>query len=146
ANLHEHLKTKMITYLKEKLHTFDRTAEDMPGIDINIICFELNIDLTFKPVKQKKTKLRFRMLVNNKVEKLIKVASITEVSYPEWLANTVLVKEKIGKWRICVDFTDHNKMCPKDNFALPDINRLVEELHGTNSCLLYMFSQDTIKS
>ena len=41
--------------------------------------------------------------------------------YPEWLANVVMVKKANGKWRMCVDFTDLNKACPKDSFPLPRI-------------------------
>ncbi|XP_013594425.1 PREDICTED: uncharacterized protein LOC106302468 [Brassica oleracea var. oleracea] len=51
ANLHEPLRTKLITCLKKNLHTFAWGAEDKPGIDINITNHELNIDPTFKPVK-----------------------------------------------------------------------------------------------
>jgi UDP-3-O-acyl-N-acetylglucosamine deacetylase len=43
---------------------------------------------------------------------------IREVKYPVWLANTVPVKKKNGKWRMCVDFTDLNKACKKDDFPL----------------------------
>ena len=46
--------------------------------------------------------------------------------YPEWLANTVVVKKKSGKWRVCVDFTDLNKACPKDPFPMPKIDQLVD--------------------
>jgi hypothetical protein len=31
------------------------------------------------------------------------------VTYPEWLANVVMVKKKNGKWWMCTDFTDLNK-------------------------------------
>jgi len=51
---------------------------------------------------------------------------IRETLYPEWLANPVLVKKKNGKWRVCIDFTDLNKACPKDNFLLPSINQMVD--------------------
>jgi len=37
----------------------------------------------------------------------------------------VMVKKSDGKWRMCVDFTDPNKACPKDSFPLPKINQLV---------------------
>ena len=57
ANLREPLRTELITCLKKNLNTFAWAAEDMPGIDINITCHELNIDPTFKPVKQKRRKL-----------------------------------------------------------------------------------------
>jgi len=41
--------------------------------------------------------------------------------YLEWLANIVVVKKKLGKWRVCVDFTDLNKACSKDPFPIPRI-------------------------
>jgi hypothetical protein len=43
-----------------------------------------------------------------------------------WLSNTVVVKKKNGKWRVCIDFTDLNKACPKDPFPLPRIDQLVD--------------------
>jgi hypothetical protein len=48
------------------------------------------------------------------------------VTYLEWLANTVMVKKANGKWRMCIDFTDLNKACPKDEFPLPRIDALVD--------------------
>ncbi|XP_013608152.1 PREDICTED: uncharacterized protein LOC106314892 [Brassica oleracea var. oleracea] len=103
ANLHEPLRTKLIACLRKNLHAFASAAEDMPGIDIKITCHELNIDPTFKPVKQKRQKLgpERATAVNDEVEKLLKVGSITEVRYPDWLANPVVVKKKNGKWRVC---------------------------------------------
>ena len=55
---------------------------------------------------------------------------IQEVHYPEWLANIVLVKKENGKWRMCVDFTDLNKACPKNSFPLPRIDQLVDSTTG----------------
>ncbi|XP_065623023.1 uncharacterized protein LOC136064769 [Quercus suber] len=37
-----------------------------------------------------------------------------------------MVKKPKGKWRMCVDFTDLNKACPKDSYPLPRINALVD--------------------
>ena len=53
-----------------------------------------------------------------------------EVQYPDWLANVVVVKKKNGKWRICINFTDLNKACPKDPFLLPHIDMLVDATTG----------------
>ena len=64
------------------------------------------------------------------VTKLLTAGFIREVYYPDWLANVVLVKKANGKWRICVDFTDLNKACPKDSFPLPRIDQLVDSTTG----------------
>ena len=50
--------------------------------------------------------------------------------YPDWLSNPVLVKEKNGKWRVCIDFTNLNEACPKDNYPLLRIDQLVEATSG----------------
>jgi ribonuclease HI len=62
----------------------------------------------------------------NEVKRLLSVGVIREVTYPEWLANTVMVKKANEKWRMCIDFTDLNKACPKDEFPLPRIDSLVD--------------------
>ena len=59
-----------------------------------------------------------------------KTGAIKEVFYPEWLANTVVVKKKSGKWRVCMDFTDLNKTCLKDPFLMLQIDRLVDSTVG----------------
>ena len=50
--------------------------------------------------------------------------------YPQWLANTLVVKKKTGKWRVYVDFTDLNRACPKDPFPIPRIDQLVDVTVG----------------
>ncbi len=68
--------------------------------------------------------------------KLLKAGFIREVLYPEWLANPVMVRKANGKWRMCVDFTDLNKACLKDQFPLPRIDQLV---NSTAGCELLSF-------
>ena len=58
------------------------------------------------------------------------MGAIKEVFYPEWLANTVVVKKKSRKWRVCVDFRDLNKTCLKDPFPMPRINQVVDAIVG----------------
>jgi len=48
----------------------------------------------------------------------------------------VLVKKANEKWRMCVDFTDLNKACPKDSYPLPSINAWVD---NTSGCRLLSF-------
>ena len=55
---------------------------------------------------------------------------IREVYYPNWLANVVMVKNANDKWRMCVNFTDLNKACPKNSYPLPCIDQLVDSIAG----------------
>jgi hypothetical protein len=122
---------------------FAWSHEDMPGISPEEIVHVLNVDPNMKPVKQKRRKFALERVeaIAAEVKKLLKAQFIEEVYYPDWLANVVLVKKSNGKWRMCVDFTDLNKACPKDSFPLPRIDALVDstsrvqvaQLHG---CIL----------
>ena len=62
--------------------------------------------------------------------RLLAVRFIVEVLHPEWLANPVLVLKKNGTWRMCVDYTDLNKACPPDSFALPRIDQIIDATTG----------------
>ena len=48
----------------------------------------------------------------------------------EWLANLVLVLKKNKQWRMCIDYTSLNKACPKDPFALPRIDQVIDSTAG----------------
>ena len=64
--------------------------------------------------------------IAKEVRKLLEADFIREVYYPDWLANIVMVKKANGKWRMCIDFMDLNKACPKDSYLLPRIDTLVD--------------------
>ena len=103
-------------------------AYEAPGVDSNFICHHLNVNSSITPKKQpSRCPLKEHAdAVRDEVMKLKRAGAIKEVFYPEWLANTVVVKKKSGKWRVCVDFTDLNKACPKVPFPMPWIDQLVD--------------------
>ena len=41
-----------------------------------------------------------------------------------------MVKKANDKRRMCVDFTDLNRACPKDSYPLPRIDKLVDSTAG----------------
>lgn len=61
---------------------------------------------------------------------MLKAGFIREIKYPTLLANVVMVRKENGKWRMCVDYTDLNKACPKDCYLLPKIDALVDSTAG----------------
>jgi hypothetical protein len=41
-----------------------------------------------------------------------------------------MVREKNGKCQMCIDFTDLNKCCPKDDFPLVGIDKIIDSATG----------------
>uniref|UniRef100_A0A2N9FF19 Integrase catalytic domain-containing protein n=1 Tax=Fagus sylvatica TaxID=28930 RepID=A0A2N9FF19_FAGSY len=126
------IREAMINFLKSNLDVFAWMHDDMPGIDPAKICHKLNVNPSIRPIKQKRRVFApdRNQTISDEVEKLLTAGFIREVFYPDWLANVVMVKKANGKWRMCVDFTDLNKACPKDSFPLPRIDQLVDSTAG----------------
>ena len=121
SQLMEELKGPLTQFFRQNKDIFAWKQVDMGGIDPTVITHRLNVSPSFKLVKQKRRSFaRDRQkAINEEVSKLLQARAIREVEYPEWLANVVLVKKANGRWRLCIDFTDINRACPKDSFPLP---------------------------
>jgi hypothetical protein len=115
------MKKALIEFLRGNIDVFAWTHEDMPSIDPKVICHKLNVVTSTRPIKQKRRVFApdKNQAISDKVGKLLTAGFIREVYYPDWLANVVMVKKSNDKWRMCVDFTNLNKACPKDSFPLP---------------------------
>nr|ABF95942.1 retrotransposon protein, putative, unclassified, expressed [Oryza sativa Japonica Group] len=109
-----------------------KKPSDMPGVPREVIEHKLMVRPDAKPVKQKLRRFALdrKQAIREELDKLLKVGFIREVLHPEWLANPVMVRNANEKWRMCVDFTDLNKACPKDHFPLPRIDQLVDSTAG----------------
>ena len=132
ADLEEKIKKDLVQFLKKNIDVFAWSHEDMPGIDPSVITHHLNVCPSSKLVRQKKRVFAPERYdaIKDEVQKLMVAKFIREVYYPDWLANVVMVKKANGKWRMCVDFTDLNKTCPKDSYALLHIDQLVDSTAG----------------
>ena len=132
SKLTKDLKGLLTQFLRQNRDIFAWKQADMSGIDPTVITHKLNTNPSFKPVKQKRRSFapERQKAINEEVGKLLQAGAIREVEYPEWLANVVLVKKTNGKWRLCIDFTDINKACPKDSFPLPRIDLIVDATAG----------------
>ncbi|GKB49046.1 hypothetical protein Tco_0899799 [Tanacetum coccineum] len=104
----------------------------MTGVPRHIAEHRLNIREGCLPIRQKKSGQapKTNKAILDEVEKLVDAEIMKEVHYHSWLSNPVMVKKHDGSWRMCVDFKDLNKACPKDGYLLPEIDWKVESLCG----------------
>ena len=117
-------KIKMLLFLIQNVDVFAWSPYEVPEVDPEFIIHKLNVDPSFLPKKQKprrSTKEHVEAM-RSEVRRLKEAGAIREAFFLKWLANTVVVKKKNGKWRVCVDFMDLNRACPKDPFPMPKID------------------------
>ena len=130
------LNEKERTYLQELTEfqeVFAWSYEDIPRIDLEIAQHHIDTYDHMVPVKQKLRRMRIEWLlkIKEEVNKQLKVGFIKPVHQAKWIANVVLLPKKDKKVRMCVDFRDLNKACPKDDFPLIHIDVLVDNSMGS---------------
>jgi hypothetical protein len=120
SQLSEEQEKTLIRFLFNNKDIFAWSANDLCGVNRDVIEHSLNVDPSFRQRKQRLRKMSDDKAegARNEVKRLLSAGVIGEVKYLEWLANTVMVKKTNGKWRMCIDFTDLNNACPKDEFRL----------------------------
>src|SRR3954469_25293417 len=114
----------------------------MPGVPRELAEHKLHIRPGSKPNKQPLRRFSEdkRRAIDDEIAKLLAAGLIKEVFYPDWLANPVLVPKKSGTWRMCIDYTCLNKVCPKDPFSSPRIDQVIDSAAG---CQLLCFLDAT---
>ncbi|KAK2455577.1 hypothetical protein QL285_003015 [Trifolium repens] len=130
ADLPDLVKRQLEACLKENAELFAWSAAEMPGIDPKVACHQLTIDPKARAVAQRRRKQspEKAKAAEKAVKDLLEANFISESKYTTWLSNVVLVEKSNGKWRMCVDYTDLNRACPKDAYPLPSIDKLVDNL------------------
>ncbi|KAJ0483955.1 putative nucleotidyltransferase, Ribonuclease H [Helianthus annuus] len=83
-----------------------------------------------KPIAQRKQNMApdRKEAIVKEVRELTEAGILRETCYHTWVANPVMVKKKDGTWRMCIDYKDLNKTCPKDAYLLPEIDFKVDSL------------------
>ena len=123
---------ELIDFLRKNIYVFAWSTYEAPRMDQSFIfhCLNVNPSTILKKQPPRRSSREHSNAIKGKVLKLKRVRAIKEVFYPKWLANTVVVKKKTEKWRVCVDFTNLNKAYLKDPFPLPRIDQLVDTTVG----------------
>ena len=125
-------KIKVLLFLIHNVDVFAWSPYEVHRVDPEFVVHKLNVDPSFLPKMQKPRKPAKEHVeaVRMEVRRLKEARAIKEIFFPEWLANTVVVRKKNGKWRVYVDFTALNQACPKDPFPMPKIDQLVDATYG----------------
>ena len=84
-DLDPELREDLITFHQENKDSFAWSSANLRGISLEVTSHELNVDPTYRPIKQKHRKLgpERAKAVNNEVDRLLKIRSIREVKYPD---------------------------------------------------------------
>ena len=133
STLNEKEKKDLQELLMEFHDMFAWSYEDMPGIDLEIAQHHIDTHEHMVFVKHKLRRIRIKWLlkIKEEVTKQLEVGFIKPVNQAKWITNVVPVPKKDGKVRMCVDFRDLNKVCLKDDFPLPHIDVLVDNMAGS---------------
>jgi hypothetical protein len=123
---------EIVTYtslFKEFRDIFAWSYKEMSGIEPAIVVHEINTYPGAKPVRQRLHPVHPRKAIAIKLEaeKLLKADFIYPVALTEWVSNPVPIDNKGGSIRVCVDYRDINKACPKENFPTPFIDQIVDD-------------------
>jgi hypothetical protein len=127
---------KIVTYtslFKEFHDIFAWSYEEIPGIDLAIVLHEIKTYPDAKPIRQRLHLVHPHKAaaIKLEVEKLLKDDFIYLVALTKWVSNPVSIDKKGGSIRVCVDYRDINKACPKDNFPTPFVDQIVDDYVGT---------------
>ncbi|GJU33358.1 reverse transcriptase domain-containing protein [Tanacetum coccineum] len=132
STLTEEGRNKLYDLLQRYLDIFAWKSADMTGVPRHIAEHRLNVREGCSPVRQKKRgqAANRNHAIHKEIGKLVEAGIMKDVHYHDWLSNPVMVKKHDDSWRMCIDFKDLNKACPKDGYPLPEIDWKVESLCG----------------
>ncbi|XP_071739802.1 uncharacterized protein [Rutidosis leptorrhynchoides] len=132
AILSTNAKDTLCKLLAASIDVFAWEPSDMTGVPREIAQHRLNVNPNITPVVQKKRAMALERsnFLDNEVQRLVDASIMKKVKYQTWVASPVMAKKPDGFCRMCVDYKDINKACPKDNYPLPEIDWKVESLSG----------------
>jgi len=124
------IRDKLVGLLQDYQDIFTWSYQDMPRLSLEIMQHKLPLNPECSPVKQKLRKMKPEMSLKIKedIKKQFNSGFLAVARYPKWVANIVPIPKKDGKVRMCVDYQDLNRAIPKDNFPLPHIDALMDNM------------------
>ena len=128
ALLPQSMKAELCKLLYEFKDCFAWSYHEMPGLDRTLVEHELRIKPGCKPFRQppRRFSIETQLGIKDELVRLLNVGFIRTARYVEWLANIVPVLKKNGALRICIDFRNLNLATPKDEYAMPLFDLLID--------------------
>jgi hypothetical protein len=122
-----------VSLFKEYIDVFAWTYNDLKSYHKTIFQHVIPLREGAKPMKQKIRMMnpKLKPMVKIELEKLKKARIIYPIRHLDWLSNLVIVRKKTREIRMCVSFRDLNKASIKDNFPLPNMNFLLQNVTGS---------------
>ncbi|GAA0163485.1 hypothetical protein LIER_19338 [Lithospermum erythrorhizon] len=142
TNLDKQHRYQLIELIREFADVFAWGTENMAGVDPDLALHRLHERKTWQAwtliwhsiasmltpcsLQSNRGSDEKNSAIREEIANLLKSGVIRELQFPSWIVNVVLVKNPNNKWRMCTDFTNLNKPCPKDFYPLPCLGRLVD--------------------
>ena len=86
-----------------------------------------------QPFQQKLRKMHPKLepMVKKELNKLLNANTIFLVRHMQWVSNLVPVRKKSGEIRLCVDFRNLNRASDKDNYPVPPMEQILQQVSGS---------------
>jgi len=131
-NLTEQQKVTVDSFVRRNADVFSASEFDLGKTNL----LQHSIELTStKPVRQalRRHPAAYLPQIDQYVSEMVDHGIVQPMPGSEWVANIVLVREKDGNLRYCVDYRGLNTITQKQNYLLPRIDTCLESLG--NNCL-----------
>jgi len=130
GDLFPEMRQQLYALLKEFKDNFAWSYKYMPSLDPKIVQHRLPLKPECHPIKQRLRRMKpeVSLKIKEEVEKQFNAGFLAMAQYPQWVANVVPVPKKDGNDQMCVDYRDLNRASLKDDFPLPHIDTLVDNI------------------
>jgi hypothetical protein len=148
--LYKHMPDKMVTisatlnaaeekepleFLCKNKDVFSWSASDLHGVSRDILSTDLTLILRLDPKSKHYARCRRQSRSHQgRSPKAVRCQCYQRGQISSMACKQCASQEKNRKWRMCFNFTDLNKACPKDDFLLPRIDGVVDD--AANSQLM----------
>jgi predicted nucleotidyltransferase len=132
-NLEADYKVELIMLLKEYVDRFAWDYTEIPGLSPELVEHQLPIKKGFRTFKQNPHLFNSTIYdrIKEEINRLLQVGFIQPCRYAEWVSNIVPIEKKdSGKIRVCFDFRYLNRATPKDEYAMPIVDMLINDASG----------------